>query len=350
MNDKLSKMFLTASFFCTILVVCIHYNSLYHFKEVEFSDFSFFTQLYLTSGLARVAVPFFAFASGVFLFLKFDLTQKHYKNAVKKRAMSLAVPYLIVASIVFIFSTLLNHYNAREYSLNFNSVFYALITPQTVQLWYIRDLLFLVIISPAIYFACKNYGKLTIVCAFSLWLFEVQIFPLFGKWYMISIETFFFFTLGCYFSKKMDVLEKLINQCSTLTAIGFTILFATLMLTRTISEPQFNNWYSHSYTLQSLMLHKFGIIFGLMSVLVWSFKLKIDKILYLSKFTFFVYLYHLMPLSSFILLFWNNFVTEKNLFFVTTPTSLILSFAIAMTMNKYFTKLYQLLSGGRTVN
>lgn len=350
MNDKLSKMFLTASFFCTILVVCIHYNSLYHFKTVELNDFSFFTQLYLTSGLARVAVPFFAFASGVFLFLKFDLTQEKYKNALKKRTMSLAVPYLIVATIVFIFSIFLDHYNAREYSISFNSVFYALITPQTVQLWYVRDLLFLVIISPAIYLACKKFNKFTIACAFLLWLFEIQIFPSLGKWYIISIETFFFFTLGCYFSKRLNVLENLIKKCSTSMALILTTLFAVLMLSRTIIEPQFNNWYNDNYSLQSLMLHKFGIIFGLMSVLVWSFKLNTNNILYLSKFTFFVYLYHLMPLSNFILLFWNNFVTEKNLFFVTTPTALFLSFAIAVTMNKYFTKLYQILSGGRSVN
>lgn len=346
-SKELSNTLLLANFYCTILVVSIHYNSLYHYDQPEPTDIFYLLQTYINISLTRIAVPFFALTSGFFLFLKFEPTIENYKTAVNKRTHTLLVPYLTVAIIVFAFNRLVDYSKSLPVDYSAIALLKTIITPETIQLWYIRDLLFLVAASPIIFLFCKKAAHVYIPIISVMWISDYQPFPMLGDWHLITIEALYFFSLGCIASLKVDNVNAWYHSVSPTTFYLIFWVYLLITLFRvylTLNSVGNEDSWQHTF---SLMLHKLSIIIGLLAIILACRIRQPEIIARLATYTFFVYLYHLLPLSKFILLFWNDIISEKNLFYVTTPSALIASFMLAHLLKTRTPKLYYYLTGGR---
>lgn len=346
-SKNVSEGFQIANLLATVLVISIHYNSKYHIPVTDIGSWNYILQEYVTNALSRIAVPFFAFSAGVFFFLKYiDLNS--YVSNLKKRSRTLLIPYLIGCSVVLVCEYILRLMHGEEYELGILQLLRnAYLHPYSVQYWFLRDLMLLSAISPLIFWLNKSTKGLISVVWGCFWLFEIPVTPKLEGWYLINIETLFFFSLGGAFvgwgAKAFNVFENADFRLS----VFFLFVFASLMALRVYLAPTFNNWYRVDFSIQTLLLHKLAIVIGIFGLISLSCKIKSDKLLYVSGFTFFVFLYHLFPLSKVITKIGNFIVADQYLFYLTFPLATIMSFGIAQLFNKYAKYFYDLLSGAR---
>jgi len=152
------------------MVVFIHsYNVTVKFSSgnMSFNDgYNVFIQNFFSQGITRIAVPIFFCISGYLFFLKFRGTINEFVLKYKKRAKSLLLPYLIwsIWGLVFYFGLQLfpqsKNFFTNDLIVNYslkkilNTIF---LNPIPYQLWFVRDLIVLVILTPIIYWLTKYF-------------------------------------------------------------------------------------------------------------------------------------------------------------------------------------------------
>ena len=162
--------------------------------------------------IASAAVPLFFAISGYMFFWGINSFNKDtYIKKLKKRIQSLLVPYLFwnfaVIVLFFLAQTFLPGMMSGankmivEYDwCDYICAFWA--DPRTgdpicYQLWFLRDLMVTVLLTPLIYIALKKLGILAIAAFFILWLSSVDV-GVKG----ISFVAISFFALGGYLSLR----------------------------------------------------------------------------------------------------------------------------------------------------
>ena len=173
-----SEKIRAVSLICAFLVVLLHAYDQH--LTVEDNPLAWYAGKFLSGGLASIAVPFFFIVSG------FLLTKQHdggmaYGDLLKRRLRSLGVPYviwcLLYAMTYMLFTIWGNKLAGRP--LNFNTCLALPLSswqnpfrifgfdlngfPAAGHLWYIRNLLLLVIVSPLLLSLMKS--KTTGWCA-----------------------------------------------------------------------------------------------------------------------------------------------------------------------------------------
>lgn len=206
----------------------------------------------------------------------------------------------------------------------------------------------MIIISPLLIKSHIIINRFVLVTIFGLWLADIQIFPIIGGWYLISIDTLFFFCLGGLL-RSGTFMSNIINLNNS-TKFYIFVFWIFLLLIRVWIDPLFDIWYASSFTYMSLILHKISILIGIISLIQISSLFEKNKtLIYLSGFTFFVYLFHLVPLSYFKIIT-KKFDGDEFSFYFNFPTAVLLVFIIAYVMSKYFPRSYSLITGGRNPN
>jgi len=348
LTKNTSNGFRIANLFATVLVIAIHYNSKYHIPLNKIHSLNYLVQEYLTNGLARIAVPFFALSAGLFFFHNYsDISS--YKIKIHKRIRTLLTPYLIACVIIlisdFILTTVIHHEPLNQPLSTY--ILKGFLHPVSVQFWFLRDLMILIIISPII-FTLVKYSKGAIIIIFgTCWFFEIALTPYFMGWYLINIETLFFFSLGCLLASSGNNWQNYINAMKPKTMLLYFLLYSGAMAARVYLMPTFNTWHSTNYSIPSLILHKLSILIGLTFLLAISCKTKSNKLTYISGFTFFVYIYHLFPFSKIITKLGNQIIDDEHLFYFSFPASTVMVFIIAFLLNKHAKPIYNILSGSR---
>lgn len=160
----------------TFLVICIHFNILSyplvsHGEIIQYDTtwvqypITFFSEV-----IGRLAVPFFFLTSGYFFFLKDKtFTKESYFAKLKKRFHSLFIPYVawwVVAGLLtFIMAKahLVGNLSITDFIYGVwcnpnGSMFFAtsINTPLDGPLWFLRDLMVTMVLSPLIYVLIKN--------------------------------------------------------------------------------------------------------------------------------------------------------------------------------------------------
>jgi len=346
-STKLSDSLRVANIICTILVVAIHYNTKHDIDLSSGFTWNYYLQEFFTNGIARIAVPFFAFIAGFFFFLAYD-NHSSYPKAIRKRVNSLLTPYLLASLIIFIVEYI---YGEIRWELSFQNLTLLMrdvvLTPISVQFWFLRDLMFLVLITPIIFTLVNKLKLLTIVPIMILWFFDIEIMPMFSNKYFITIETLSFFMMGCYFSQHTHLLESLIDRMSPKIIYVILLVYLALCIARIIIEPDMANWYVDKYLLQSLIIQNISILIGVFLIISLSSKMLDDKLIYLSQFTFFVYIFHLLPLSHLVGKIASFIISDAYKFYLTFPLALIFVFVGAIGCQKVLPAVYKVLSGGR---
>jgi fucose 4-O-acetylase-like acetyltransferase len=315
------------------------------------SYLSDFVQNLISKGIAQTSVPLFFLMSGYFLFLGFSWSVKNYKEKIKSRIRTLLVPFLF-----WNFSTLLMFALAQYFPVNqvylsgqnapistfgvydyVNAIFGIDGPPISYQFWYIRDLMVMVLLTPAIYLVIKLMPKILFVGVLVLWFLDI--WPV----YVPSVGAFPFFYAGAYFAcsnTSLFVLDR----------FGVAILFSYLpiLLTDTLTKGYgFNNY-----------IHNSGVLLGVASALFLSKNIvKLDNakraLLWAGNCSFFVFAVH-EPMLLIIRKFTYKVAASSSgmmvltLYFSISALVILLSILLHVSMKSIAPKLLSVISGGRS--
>ena len=352
LSTEAKQTFQVVGLLATLLVIGIHYKSdIPDSPVLAESTSNELWQDYLFGGLARVAVPIFAFAAGLFYFRSGDNSLRSHRSKLAKRTRTLLVPYLLVGAIATTCWLLVNTIEGTPVQLNwlgYLSVW--LLHPPAEQLWFLRDLFFLVLLAPAIHWCVSHHkiGNWFVGAVLLIWMLEWQPFPIVQGWYLINIETFTFFVFGCFATRHYWAFESIGRQ----PLKGVTLLTAgwlLLVLIRVLSRPDFDIWYSRNCGVIDLLAHKTSILIGCVALFQISWRLRSKWVLYWSSASFFVYLIHEFPLRAAIEKVCEKFVPVEYTLWPTLPMVIIVCFGAAYVMNRYAPFFTGLLSGGRVL-
>lgn len=309
-DDQLSKTIDFLRFPLVVLVVLIHA----HFSQLTINGINLLqghnypiysgVSYFISQTIAGAAVPLFYFTSG-YLFFKGLSSFRYcdYKMKIKKRTKSLLIPYIFWnLAIILLFwisqtflpgllsgsQKLISNYSLHDWLWSFwnidkvNLVNEGGMPPINFPLWFIRDLMVVVVCSPIIFWLVKKLGIYIIVALGILWLTD--------NWLRISglsTISFFFFSFGAYFSNNSKKLTDILKASLSISVIAYPVLIVIGYFCRDAS------WYFY--------LHKFNIIIGVL--LIASFtthfveqgKLKSNR--FLTESSFFIFAFHGYPLT-----------------------------------------------------
>jgi hypothetical protein len=346
-SQKLSDSLRIANLFCTVLVIAIHYNTKHDMDLIDGLTWNYYFQEFLTNGIARISVPFFALVAGFFFFLSYKNISS-YPSALKKRTYSIFIPYILASSLILIvdysYGKIIWSSTEHITSQIFESIF---LKPVSIQFWFLRDLIFLILISPVIFIAVRQF-KLWVVLPFLvLWLIDIEITPLLADRNIITIETFSYFVLGGYLSQNKKIFEMLIEVLSKRMTLYIFLVYIILCISRVFIDPEMANWYVNRYEFHTLIIQNISIFIGVFLVIKLSSFVIFDRLIFLSQFTFFVYLFHVKPLSYGVGKLTSYIISDAYKFYLTFPLATIVIFVGAYMLKRIIPKSYKLFSGNR---
>lgn len=291
-NQYLSDKLRLLSFFSIILVLYIHSGFHDYPHEIQGMVFNFKLQDFVSGMLGRCAVPLFFAISGYLFFQGMDKEDTYAYTKlwmkIRKRIRTLLIPYLIACLFPAAFYLVLEYIpgvdvfmNTKGFSENFKKpqleLFYFLFwdagngAPYAFQLWFLRDLILIVALSPLLYMINQWMGKAT-VCGlfFVLSYFSIPVLPIYG---------IFWFLLGaCFLDKFSDI-----------KSFWLPIVFLLLCVLEMIFSLSI--WEYLQIPIIILGILSFWILYD--RLVPVTFELSRNKYwMTFCHFTFFIYLYH----------------------------------------------------------
>lgn len=337
---------------------------------------SIYIKVFFSHVLAHIAVPIYFFISGYLFFLKTPvLTKEIYTDKLKKRWNSLVIPYLlwnifpilVVICLWFLKYIIFNHdigifmdkliayfdsngwlslfWNTKEWGGNvINWIGQPVMGsgPINYPLWYIRDLIVVVLLSPAIYYCIKMMKQ---------WFLIIMLFFYFsGIWPQLpgfSATAILFFGWGGYFSiNKLNFVE-LFRKIEIPTYIAtFLLLIA-------------DTYYDGGYTRVGFNLYHAFVILGLIAAfnvssrLIEKEKVKVNRLL--TNSVLFVLALHTTKVSNIcklviVKIFNLMGLSEDGLvsYFLTPLILVTLCVMVYLFANRYIPRLTKVLTGSRS--
>jgi len=107
------------------------------------------------------------------------------------------------------------------------------------------------------------------------------------------------------------------------------------------------NWYINSYEFHTLIIQNISIFIGVFLIIKLSSFVLYKQFVYISQFTFFVFLFHVKPLSYGVGKFTSYIISDGYKFYLTFPLATIAIFIGAYFIQKVTPKVYGILSGNR---
>ena len=295
MNTYLSQKIRILSFVSILLVVILHaYNLTIKLGGgVIYANSSLteFCEDFLSQGIARIAVPIFFLISGYLFFLNFSGTKYEYKAKIKKRFGSLLLPYLCWSVWGIIFYLILESLPHSEtfftkdliaHSSPKRLLYILLLKPIPYQLWFIRDLIMLVLLSPIILLIVHRIQWLGCAILCYTWFIDINFI-------LFSNESFLFFVIGATFPifNQKALIQITIKGGKTLMILWLcTITLRTLLILNLHTAP---------FILDSL--RKISVLLGIASIWILYDQIMTRRTISprlnkLTSFTFFLYAFH----------------------------------------------------------
>lgn len=180
MTQYLSEKLKLLSAVAILLVLYIH--SGFHEDEIMGMALNHDTQELISTMIGRCAVPLFYTISGYLFFLKVPNGLRSITEKMQKRVHTLLIPYIITALFYVAFQVLINSIPATSKFVNSSilpvlqqswlrvllAIFYDYGggVPLAFHLWFVRDLLILVLLSPLWYTMLRYLGWWWVLLAF----------------------------------------------------------------------------------------------------------------------------------------------------------------------------------------
>lgn len=305
----------------------------------------------------RIAVPIFYIFSGyLFFFNTSDYTGRQYFQKIRKRTKTLLVPYifwnLIVILLLFSAQTfmpsfmsgankLIVDYNISDWVRCFWNSYHGM--PVCYQLWFIRDLYVVVLLSPVIYYTIDRWS---------------YYFPIiFGVLYLmglnsgisgLSVISIFFFYIGAWFSlKKYDIIRfiKKFRTVGYISTLSLVVLWM-ILYNDIIQLPERMEILVHNLSVLCMILAFLNIVVTIQE----NKGLKINPLLHDSN--FFIYVFHAMPLALIIKL--TTFFIDPTsdisvlfIYFFAPLLTITLALLFFLIMKRVFPKFTAIITGSR---
>jgi len=350
-SNYLSDKIKTLSFILIILVLYIH--SGFHANEITGMYWNDFIQEYISGKIGRLAVPLFFMISGYLFFFNTDNGIVIIKRKIRSRIKSLVVPYLYGCFYftVFVFALqfvpgINDHVNGggltvlnRPLLLVIKNLFWIGTNsnaPFAFHLWFIRDLIVIVALTPILYYLLGCLKWWLILMLFALTLISIVPSSLFSS--------LFWFSLGAIFS----LTEANIDYKKSLLGILILSLYLSFSLLELISgfiipEPILK---------LLIILGIVGIWFSYDFMVSNGFSLKEHQWFSIaSGFTFFIYLFHEPTLNivrKVIVAFLGKNSMGYLISYLLSPFIFVLTMVyIGLLLKRFIPKIYSNLVGGR---
>lgn len=313
---------------------------------------------FLSEILSRIAVPLFFFISGFLFFFKTEtFTRDVYLGKLKKRARTILLPYLIWNLVVIGFyfcaqtfvPDLMSGRNKLVCEYTFSDWLWAFwdtkrispavdgTMPTNYPLWFIRDLMVVMLCSPLLYGLIKKLKQYAVLLLGALWMMGWWF-----HWVGFSLDAFFFFSAGSYFGiYKKNFVNWLSPQLKLFTFLY--LVFAGIELCF-----QGEAWISY--------WHKAGILIGMaFAISLCAYFIKNEKwkaSSFLAGSSFFIYAYHALPLSFVIKLVFKIFHPHSDVAligaYVLCPTIIILiGLGVYGILKHFLPRFTAVITGGR---
>jgi len=212
MNTYLSEKIRVVSFACIILVLYIHSGFHDYPNEIQGMPFNFALQEAISGMIGRCAVPMFFAISGYLFFRNIENWGELWQK-MRRRCRTLVVPYLIACLFPALFALALeampwtgSFVNGSGFSENLAKPWHELLwllyvdsdngQPYAFHLWFLRDLIVIVALSPLLLLLIRKIGiKLMVVVLFALNFAGLPDNPtyglfwfVFGAWFVPAIK------------------------------------------------------------------------------------------------------------------------------------------------------------------
>ena len=332
-------------------------------------EWYFFIINIISQVFARVCVPLFYVISGFLFFYGDDFCPGVFQRKLKSRFRTLLIPFLIwnIIAVVWQMKSLLpgvsSYFTPVEIKFSmlriFNTFFCCsnsngiLVTsalndstgglyPIDVPLWFIRDLMVMVLFSPVIYWIIKRVGNVFLVLMCLLWFSSPLYIPK-DSYVMSLITASTFFSIGASFSiNKMD----LVSSFQRWMFVPF--IYIPIAIADALTKNQEYNVY----------FHKLGILVGIVSAVVLASCFvrngKGRHSIALANCSFFIYALHFLFIGdlgkiAFVTLHVpdNNPYAMLALYFVVPIISVLICLGLYTLLKRYMPKVCNLLIGGR---
>jgi surface polysaccharide O-acyltransferase-like enzyme len=357
MDKYLSKKIKVLSFLAMIMVVFLHaYIS--DIKSlsgtINFSKgYALCFQYFFSQGITRVAVPFFYLFSGYLFFLNMEGTIKEFVTKFKTRLTTLALPYLLWSLwALVIYYVLQTIPQSKDFFTNkliknytFSELSYTIfIDPIAYQLWFIRDLVVLVLLSPIVWLLVKYLKYAIVPVLVFTWCIDFNFI-------LFSNEALLFFVVGALFSldEKKILQINLASNHKNYLFLWLSIVFCKTLL--------FYFDYDENAVVMTVFL-KTSIVVGILAI--WSsydflFENKKDEIGHkfnmLVSFSFFIYVFHepvltIIKKACFYVMGKDEFASFS-IYLVAPILTICASLFVGYFLKQITPKFYNLITGGR---
>ena len=355
MDKYLSVKLKVISFFLIVLVIFLHSYNLVLEKStgniVLHAGYSSYVQYFFTQGIARVAVPLFFAISGYLFFLNITGKPDEFLAKMKKRLKTLLIPYLFWSFLGLLFNYTLQQFPfSRRFfthklfaDYTAAELFYTILfDPVPYQLWFLRDLIILVILSPVIFLLIIYLRYLVLLSFLVVWTMRFDLVA-------VSNESLLYFTAGGLLAIQHVEIGpgKLLKPSGIYFTLWMVLILCKMALvSMTFKDPVVLN-----------LLHKASVIVGVAAV--WSMYDKLfehtalseTRFYAISGFSFFLYAFHeplLMMIKKACFVFTGKGEPASLLVYFLAPVIIIVTgiFTGWILKNK-IPKLYQVVTGGR---
>ena len=359
-----------------VVVLVIHtFNSdgfTLHQSVVSFDDMPFMLLInrFIDAFLRGQSVPIYFLISGFVFFLGVDFTKDVYYRKLKNRVKTLLIPYLIwnMVAVLFelskrlpCFSSLLP--NIRSVSLDFslsaalNSFWNAKegifggsdmvsqavynIHPQNAPLWFVRDLMIVILCAPAMYWLLKHTRYYAVLVSGVLWFASG-----YYNWGHAGqlITALFFFGFGAYMSVSSKDMMSQFGRFFKSSMILYPLL-GVLHILSAYYMPEVSD-----------LIKKLNVFAGLLFAYNMSAYLlahgvcKVDA--FLASAGFFVYVSHYMICGNFVKLLFLMFRPQTGLgalavYLSDVVITLSICLAVFYLLRRYMPGLLKVMTGKR---
>ena len=315
---------------------------------VRSGQFPFFDYLehIIRVEIANMAVPLFFFISGFLFFCGEAFTHHIFVVKLKKRFHSLLIPYLFWNTCFILFIAfigmihpgwLIDKKSIVDMTFSDTLNAYWDLGQGLIPLWFIRDLMILNILSPAIYWIIKKTNLLLVIILGMLWIFQI------GQWLPgIGIRASFFYAVGTWFSiQQLNFVETLRQYRKTLIASSCLLI--------TIDTYLWANELPYQILFQLSQAIGILTIIVVVGFLLQHQKIGVNK--FLTESSFFVFVFHMfiikIPSIYWVKVLPVNTLTAITMLFVIPLLTTILCVGIYKIMTALFPRITSVIIGKR---
>ena len=379
LRDLESRILDALRFPLAVMVVVIHssISKDYHLPDytaLSGTDICVALQILFSHVVCHVSVPVFFMMSGYFFFYKaekFDVTT--YLSKLKSRIYTLLIPYILWNTLYIFYIVLrklagviikgkplegiLEYFSQHQWlhmywdcnvwaldRMNWLGYNTPLNGPILVPMWFLRDLMVIVVLTPILYPLLRRFGKLTLTLLAIFYI--TRIWPVLPGSFPTAA---FFFAFGAYFSIHREVMvDKLYRIRIPVYLICIPLLILTFL-------------WDGTHTRIGQYIYPFFIIAGVISVICLATNLVPKGYLNfcnrLSPTTFFIYAGHAvfgLYITYFIL---KRIIPQSNLdenwllitlkYLLTPVMATSICLVVYVVLERWSPKLLSLLIGNR---